>query len=264
MNLFIQECKMSIKSLCLWCLGVLLFISIAIAKNTGISGGSSQDISHIIGQMPRSIQSMFGLGVVDLSKTIGVFSIFLFYIALIFAFHASSVGVSCFSKEERDKTFEFLYVKGMTRFSILGIKVIVSLIQILILNVATYILSVSLVSVISHDDISSDLIPMMIGMFFLQLLFFSMGLLLSFLTREQKKASGISFGVIMACFILSMVSDINSNAEFLKYITPFKYFDGKDILINGLSPVYIVLCLVLSALSIVYSFNLHNKRDLQC
>ncbi len=264
MNLFIQECKMSIKSLCLWCLGVLLFIGIAVAKNTGISGEASQDMAHIISQMPKSLQSIFGLGVIDLSKSIGIFSILLLYIALIFAFHASSIGVSCFSKEERDKTFEFLYVKGMTRFSILGIKIIVGLIQILILNIATYILSVVMVSSISHDDISKDFLPMMIGMFFLQLLFFSIGLLLSFLTKEQKKASGISFGVIMACFIISMVSDINSNAEFLKYITPFKYFDGKDILINGLSPMYIIICLVLSTLFIGYSFNLHNKRDLQC
>lgn len=261
MNLFIKELRMNVKSLIIWCFGVIIFLSIIIMKNVGINNDSSSDMTNIISHMPKSLQTIFGFGTIDISKTIGVLAISLFYIALILAFHASSLGTSCFAKEERDKTFEFLYVKGMTRNLILTIKVITSLIQIFILNIITYGLSIIMVRIVSSENIYKEFLSMMVGMFFLQLIFFSIGLLLSLIIKDSKKASNASLAIIIFCFISSMLSDISKNVEGLKYLTPFKYFDGKDILINGLNYNYIMVCLILSIIFIGYSFKLHNKHD---
>lgn len=262
MNLFIQEFKMSVKSLITWCSGVMIFLGIIATKSTGITGDSSSDMTNIISNMPKSLQTIFGLGEVDLSKTIGIFAITLLYISLILAFHASSLGNLCFSREERDKTFEFLYVKGMSRFSILGVKILVSLIQILILNILTYIFSVIIIRITLSENIAKDFLPMMMGVFFIQLIFFSIGLLLSFLLKDSKKSGSLSFAVVIVCFLFTMFSDISEKAHVLRYITPFKYFDGKEILSNGLNFIYIGICIILSILFISYSCILHNKRDL--
>ena len=263
MSLLIQEWKANFKSLCLWLIGMMVLIGISVAKSVGLTNDSGQSFNELIEQMPKSLQTLFGAGMVDLTNVVGIFSIIFLYVAVIAAFHASSMGAMIFSKEERDKTYEFLYVKGMKRTHILSYKLCIGLIDMILLNALTFIYSVLIAKAVTDTNISDDFLPMMTGLLFIQLTFFSIGLLLSFLTERSKIASNLSFAIVMICLFMSIFADLSEKADFLRYLTPFKYFDGKTILRDGLEPTYMFICLAISILCIGASFILHNRRDLK-
>lgn len=263
MSLLFHEWKANFKSLCLWLIGMMVLIGISVAKSIGMTNDSGQSMTELLKQMPKSMQALFGVGLVDFSNITGIFSVIFLYIAVISAFHASSMGTSIFAKEERDKTFEFLYVKGMKRSRILSQKLVVCMIDMILLNAITLMYSVLLVKLIDKTNIFHDLLPMMIGLLFVQFIFFSIGLLISFLTNRTKLASNISFGIVLACLFMSIFADLSEKAGFLRHITPFKYFDGKTILHEGLEIKYIWICIGISVVCIGFSFILHNKRDLK-
>ena len=263
MSLLFHEWKANFKSLCLWLIGMMVLIGISVAKSMGMTNDNGQSMTDLLEQMPKSMQALFGVGMVDFTNITGIFSVIFLYIAVIAAFHASSMGTSIFSKEERDRTFEFLYVKGMKRSQILSYKLLICIINMFLLNAVTFLYSVLLVKVIDKTNIFHDLLPMMTGLLFIQLIFFSIGLFISFLTTRAKMASNISFGIVIACLFMSIFSDLSEKADFLRYITPFKYFDGKIILRDGLDTKYIWVCVAVSIDCVAGSFILHNKRDLK-
>lgn len=264
MNLFRREWNANIKQLFFWCLGIAMVLGVGTGKISAMTGANAVDLNVLMKDMPRVLQNMFGVGIVDYSKAIGMYSIMITYIAPVLGFHAVTIGASGFSKEERDRTFEFLYVKGRRRSWILAIKLAVSLLQIVILNLITFLFGCGIVRMLIGENIVKNFFPMMMGMFFLQLVYLGAGYLISFLAKNQRQANSIAFGVVMLGFLLSMFSDLNTQLEFLQYITPFKYFDGKEILQHGINGFYAVLCTVIFALCMAVSFWLHEKRDLRC
>lgn len=262
MNLFIRELKSNFKSFCLWVLALIFLIATSAGKTSGIIHDSNTSLQDMLEQLPKSIQTVFGVGVVDYSSAIGIFAIVLLYIALIMAFHASSLGVGVFAKEERDKTFEFLYTKGRTRQWILCVKVIASLLQMLVLNVICYASSVLMVQSILGESIAMEFLPMMAGVFVIQLTFYSIGLLCSFLTTRMKLAGSISSAVVMVCFFSSILSDFGGGFGWLSYLSPFKYFDGKELIHTGIEPQYVLVCITVIVICTAVSFWKHGKRDL--
>jgi len=51
--------------------------------------------------------------------------------------------------------------------------------------------------------------------------------------------------------------------EGMKYFTPFKYFEAKNLMLgSGLEPLYIVISVIVAALLLVVTFTFYKKRDL--
>lgn len=264
MNLFLRECKSNLKTFCLWSIGIIFLVLISAGKTTSMVGQENSGIDKVLEQLPKSIQTVFGVGTVDYSTAIGVFAIVFTYVALIAAFHAVTVGVSAFGKEERDRTFEFLYVKGRTRSFILSGKLASGLLQIILLNIIAFAGTIGSVKVIFNDNITSDYLPMAIGMFFIQLIFFGIGLLSSFLCVRLKTASNISMAIVIVTFLMSIAADFSEKIDWLRYFTPFKYFDGKEMLNDGVTWGYAGICTAAAVICIVIAYSLHEKRDLHC
>lgn len=68
---------------------------------------------------------------------------------------------------------------------------------------------------------------------------------------------------MMLTYILSIAIDLNDNLEVLKYLTPFKYFEAKEVMFgDGLDVVFILLSVGLSAILIFVTYTFFKKRDL--
>lgn len=264
MNLFLHECKTNIKTFCFWTIGIILLVLISAGKTTSMVGQDNQGLESLLSSLPQSIQTVFGVGIVDYSTAIGVFAIVFTYVALIAAFHAASLGVSSFGKEERDRTFEFLYVKGKTRRRILTDKLFSALAQMILLNLITFVVSIASVKLIFDDNIFMDYLPMAIGMFFIQLVFFGIGLLASLAFSKIKTASNLSMSVVIITFLIAIGTDFSESIAWMKYFSPFKYFDGKEMLTNGIQWEYGLVCVVITLICVGISYCMHDRRDLHC
>ena len=176
--------------------------------------------------------------------------------------HAALLGADILSKEEKDKTSEFLFVKPIKRSKIITSKLLVSILFLLILNIVTFVSSVLFCS--QYEDISSTLFTLSIGLFFLQLIFLSIGMLISVVIKNSKlsKATSISTGILLLLYVTSKFIDMSDKLNFLKYLNPFKYFDTQELVYNGIDYIYIILSFIIITVFISLTYILYNKKDL--
>lgn len=262
MNIFWREMKSNQKSLLLWCIGVVFMVGTGMMKFTSISS-TGASLNDFIKDMPKSLQAIMGNNSLDLSSAIGYYGVLYLYLVIMVAIHASMLGANIISKEERDKTIEFLFVKPVSRGHVITSKFTAAFIQIILINLVTMISSIFIVQTYAKgDDVKGDIVIMMIGMFILQLIFFVMGSALAAIVKKSKTATSLSTGILLLSFILAIAINMNSKLESLKYFTPFKYFEANRLMSNGFESIYIIISiiLVISLTTVTYFF--YQKRDL--
>lgn len=262
MNVFLWEMKANRKSLIIWSIGMLLMIASSMGKYAGLSA-SGQSVNDLLAQMPKSLQAIMGTGTFDLSTATGYYGILFIYLAIMTTIHAAMLGSNIISKEERDKTAEFLLVKPTSRNKIITSKLLAALINIIILNLVTTFFSIYMVQKYSKGEaVTGAIATLMLGMFILQLIFLFIGTAIAAISKNPKSASSLATGILLSTFILSVVLDMNSRLENLKYLTPFKYFDAKNLMYSGFDTVYILLSALIIAALFTSTYSSYKKRDL--
>jgi ABC-2 type transport system permease protein len=73
----------------------------------------------------------------------------------------------------------------------------------------------------------------------------------------------MAVSILLISYFISMITGLSSDLDFLKYFTPFKYFDPAVLLHESrLEPTFVILSLVLIAGSIGGAYLSYSKRDL--
>jgi ABC-2 type transport system permease protein len=104
----------------------------------------------------------------------------------------------------------------------------------------------------------------MLGMMILQIIFFFVGTAIAAISRHPRTAPSLATGILLLTFILSIAIDLNNRLESLKYITPFKYYDAKNLMIApGFEAVYIILSVVVIAVLFRATYVYYKGRDLK-
>jgi ABC-2 type transport system permease protein len=263
MNIFIVEMKAHRKSLIIWAFSILFMVAAGMGKYVAYSS-SGQSMNDLFAQMPKSMLAIIGIGSFDLSKASGYYGMLFSYLLLMATIHAAMLGADIISKEERDKTAEFLFCKPISRNKIITSKLLAGLMNIVIFNIITLVSSIVIVGKYSKGEaIGADIAILMVGMFILQLIFMLIGTAIASVSKRPKTATAISTAILLITYILSIAIDINSKLESLKYFTPFKYY-GAGSLIAGegfqLSFVILSMIILIGTLSVTYTF--YKKRDL--
>lgn len=263
MNVFIIEMKAHRKSLIIWCIAMLLMVGSGMSKYEVFST-SGQSINDVMNKLPKVVQSIFGIGAFDLSKASGFYALLFLYLVLMTTIHAAMLGANIISKEERDKTTEFLMVKPISRDKIITAKLSAAFVNIIILNMVTLISSIAIVGYFGKgESVNSDIGLLMAGMFILQLLFMVIGTALAAVSKKPKSAPAVATGILLTAYLLSTAIDINTKLESLKYITPFKYFEAKNLISSGgFEPVFVILSVLIIAVSLSSTYIFYRNRDL--
>ena len=263
MNIFVREMKVHAKSLILWSLGALIMVVAGMSKYGG-SVAADQSMNDLVAQMPESLRNIMGVGTFDLSKASGYYGVLFLYLVLMLTIHSAMMGSNIISKEERDKTSEFIFVKPVSRDRIISSKLAAALVNILILNLVTLISSIIIVGYYNAgEDLTSDILKLMIGMFILQVIFLFIGTAISALSRKPKSSTSIATGILLFMFMLSMAIDIQGKLEPLKYFTPFKYFEAKNLMFGGeFQPTFVVLSILIIGICGFVTYIFYRKRDL--
>ncbi|MCA1062604.1 ABC transporter permease [Rossellomorea aquimaris] len=263
MNIYWREMKAHRKSFIIWCIGMIALIGSGMGKFAGFNS-SGQTMNELMEQMPKSLQAFLGVGSLDLSTATGFYGVLYIYILLLATIHAVILGATIISKEERDKTVEFLFVKPVNRNHIIGVKLMAAFTQIVILTGITWISTLLMVGHYSEDpSIGGDIGFTMLAMFILQILFVLIGTSIAASTKKPGKASSAATGVLLVTFIVSFAIELSEKWNGLKFLTPFKYFEAKSLLAGeGLDMLYVTISIVLITILGFMTFLFYNKRDL--
>lgn len=264
MNIYLRELKANKKSLLIWIIVMVLFVMMGMQKyDSMIVVGNGEDFLKLIESMPKFMQAIWGVSILDISSPMGYYGAIYFYLSLMVAIHAGMLGANIISKEERDKTTDFLMVKPITREKIMTSKIIAALTNVFILNIVIFLSSYFILKGLTNEPIFRDLIILMVGMLLIALIFLSIGVGIASIIKNSKKSVMITTSILLFSFFLSIIIDINEKFELLSFLTPLKYYDAKELMINyNINIIYLLLTIIIISSFIIIGYKKYKKRDL--
>ena len=177
------------------------------------------------------------------------------------AFFASLCAVGILSKEEKDKTAEFLLTHPISRTRVITEKLIAVLIQITAMNIIIYALAIGSIAAVGEEIPLKEISLMHLAYYLLQLEL--AGICLCFSAFLSKGSIGIGLGIAVMMYFLNLIANIADVVEFLKYITPFGYCEGADIVSNGsLDITLVAIGIVLGISGIIIAYLKYTKKDI--
>lgn len=262
MNILKRELKAHRWGLLFWSIGMVFLVMSGMAKFAAYEQ-AGQSAAVLLEGLPKTIQVIFGMAGFDLAKASGFYGILFLYIAVMGAVHAVLLGSGLVSKEERDHTSEFLYPKPVSRTSVITSKLLAGLVNLVAFNLVTMASSFYFVDVYGGGEtFTEDILLLMTGLFLLQLVFFSLGALVAGTAHKPKRAPGRATTIMLIAFVLYYIVNLDENVAFLKYFTPFKYFDAALVMNDGIDPVYVLISLAIVVVATYGTYRFYGSRDL--
>lgn len=177
------------------------------------------------------------------------------------AFYAALCAVGILSREEKDKTAEFLLTHPVSRKRIITEKLIAVLIQITAMNIIIYALAVGSIAAVGEAIPWKEISLLHLAYYLLQLEL--AGICLCFSAFLRKGSVGVGLGIAAMMYFLNLIANIADVAEFLKYITPFGYCEGADIVANGsLDIILVIIGAVIGIGGIIIAYLKYTKKDI--
>ncbi|MDD5954766.1 MAG: ABC transporter permease subunit, partial [Firmicutes bacterium] len=171
-------------------------------------------------------------------------------------------AVGILSKEEKDKTAEFLLTHPVSRVRIITEKLIAVVIQITAMNVMIYALAVGSIAAVGEEIPWKEISLLHLAYYLLQLELAGICFGLSAFLR--KGGAGVGLGIATMMYFLNLIANIAEVAEFLKYITPFGYCEGADIVLNGkLDASRVAIGAVIGIGGIILAYLKYTRKDIQ-
>lgn len=262
MNIIKRELKSNLKSMIIWSISMALLVIVWMVEYESFAGNPA--INDLMDSLPRELLALMGFGDFSLSTLGGFVGTISLYLYLLLGIHGALLGSSIISKEERDKTAEFLFSLPVSRKKIMVGKIISASLMALIINLVVFLSMVLSTLRYEKDENFAGFIALMfLGVYIVQLIFLFVGMLVASLYPNYKKSGNIAVTIVMITFLMSSLMDMVDGLSFLKYFTPFKYFSAADILETiSLDPIFIGISLLIMGIGIVGSFMIYPKRDL--
>jgi ABC-2 type transport system permease protein len=262
MNIFIRELKANLKSLAIWSVIIMLLIMMAVAKFSGFA--NDPEMLKMLDSLPPAMLDAFSMRAFNLTTLSGFYGVMFIYFGLMGAIAAAMWGSDIISKEERDKTVEFSLVLPVSRSKVVTAKALAALVNCIAFVLITWGASLVAVRSFNPDQAFHDYLALeMRAMFSIELIFLAIGLLLGCAMKQYKRSGSTAVAIILATYFMAIVSGMQEKLDFLKYFTPFKYFDAGDLFRNGkMDSTYLLLSAAIIVVCVAAAYLLYNRRDL--
>jgi ABC-2 type transport system permease protein len=258
MNIYLYELKAHRRFAITWIVTLLLLVFI-LCSFFPIFNKDMATFLDIIRNMPEGIRKSFGMNPDTIGSILGYYAFTLTFIYICSGIEAMILGLSILSKEIRERTADFLLSKPVSRESILASKVLSSLTLIIITNIICFIGFYFSLLMFTNTHFSFKTYALLtFTIFFIQIIFLCIGLLLSVIIPKVKAILSISLGTVCGVYLLSTFTD-----ETLRVLMPFKYFDIAQILLKANYDIkYIIVSLLIVLISVYLTCVVYKRRDI--
>ncbi len=262
MNIFVRELKANLKSLLIWGGIVILFVSVGIAKFSVFAG--NPEMLAILDQIPPALLDAFNLDAFNLTTITGFFGVMFTYVALLLSISAVMWGSDIISKEERDKTVEFSLTLPIPRGRLVTAKTLAAAVNCVGLLIITWGVVLANAAKYQPDSEFYDFLSSsMLALFIMQMIFLAVGVFLGCAMRHYKRSSSVAVSLLLGTYFLSVVSGLNKDLGFLKYFSPFTYFDPAALLHESkIDITFVWLSAGIIAVCMVGAYVSYSKRDM--
>lgn len=264
MVLFLRELKRNRKGLIIWS-SIFVLYNIMIFSMFPTLSQQSESYKQMMKSMPSELMAAFNIDTLDFSNILSFFGVYShLYFVLAGSIYAMLLGAGILSKEESEKTVEFLLAKPVTRTTVVTAKLGCSLVYLFVFNLLFAVTTFVLTEIYGKSGYDVNALFLLSASPLLVFwLFMTLGMLISVFIVKAKTILPISMGTVMGTFILGVASRITDSAKGLIYLSPIDYVNSSDILKEGsIDMVFIVMLLGLTAVSIALTYFFYNKKDI--
>ena len=178
------------------------------------------------------------------------------------AFFASLCAAGMLSKEEKEKTADFLLTHPVSRRRIVSEKLLALLWQVTILHLIIYGLSAVSMLMVGENVPWKEMSLLHLAYYLLQLEMTGICFGISAFMKRGSIGTGLGLAALM--YALNLMANITDSAAFLKYITPFGYCDGTVIVNDGvLEAKKVLIGMLFGVVGIVTAYWRYERKDLQ-
>ena len=263
-NLYLKELKRNRKNLIIWS-SIVIGFTLMVLSIFPFMKEMGEDMGALLDSMPVELQKAMGMDAETWKNIMGFYSTYYgIYIVVLVSIYTTSTGTGIISKEEKDRTAEFLLTKPLSRQTIVKTK----LAALFTLAVIIYVIQtlVAIVGVIAFGEGSIDwgaFYTLHFGGFILVLFFTAIGVLLSMYLKPKKNFMGIVVGLTFGMYFLEAISKATEATNWIGYFSPFHYLDfnvsGGNYEVNYISGI---VMLALGALALLWSNKVYLKKDI--
>lgn len=261
MTLIKHELRQGWKSLMIWTISIGFFVAICVFMYPEM-GKEAENVNDMFSSL-GSFTDAFGMDQLNLGTLTGFYAVECGNILGIGgSFFAALLGISALAKEEKERTAEFLLTHPVSRIRIITEKLVAVMLQILTMNIVVFGLSIVSVTMIGEEIPWNELCLMHLSYFFVQIEL--AGICFGISAYLRSNGLGIGLGIAIVMYFLNIIANISDSAKFLKYITPFGYVEGADILADkSLDVGKLILGMVFTITGIALAYRKYTRKDIQ-
>lgn len=252
MNVFLQEWRLNAKTTIWWIVALVLVMCLFLAIYPSFHADADAS-RQMIANFPPQVRAMFSINVETFLSFLGFFSYVFLYVGLAGSVQAMSLGLNMNNREMASDTTDFLLTKPISRPKIFIAKACADLSVLIVTNVVLLVATVAAARLFGAGDIDTkNFVLVFLTFGFLQIIFWSFGVLISQLAGRIKSVVTVSLSVVFGFFGIRLIKSL-TNETVYAYMTPFQYFDHMTIASSG---QYDMKFVWLAVIEIVIAFGL--------
>lgn len=224
--LFFKELKRGLSGFLIGT-AIVVFYQIMTLSIKSTMGAQMDQMLSVFDTMPDFFMKALNFDVETWKSVLGFYSTyFVFYVPLIAGGFSVAWGLKILSKEEYHKTAEFLLTRPISRNEVLSSKLAVLLIYIFGINILAYLTGLIGCTLVSDVSFNIGTLTLLHLYGLAACLYFgALGLFISVLIKRGRASIGIGIGIVAGCYLFDMILKVSGKADYLLYLTPFKYIN---------------------------------------
>lgn len=260
MTIVKHELKLGGNSLVVWTAAISLLLGICVLIYPEMEKQMTE-ISAAFANM-GSFSQAFGLDRINYGEFSGFFAVECGNIlGLGGAFFAALLGISALAKEEKEHTADFLLTHPVSRAAVVGGKFCAILIQLVLLNAVSAAFTLLAEAVIHEAMPVSTTALLFLAYFLMQVETAAITFGISAFLRQGGFGAGLGLAALF--YFINLLSNLLEETKFLKYITPFGYTEGADIVTNGaINAGYLASGIAFSLIGVSLAFWQYGRKDI--
>jgi len=263
-NLYSKELKRNRTILAIWSAIVIGFTILVMSlfpymKNMG------DEMAIMMSRLPEGMTKAMGINAQTFNSILGMYNTYYgIYIIVLLSIYTSSTAATILSKEEKNKTAEFLLTKPISRKNIFNTKLLVlftlTFSAFFVQTITAIIFTISF----GEAQVKWSVFTTMHTHGLILILFFTcVGLSLSMLIKPKKNFMGMMVGIVFGSYFLNTIAKAADTVSWIGYISPFHYLDFAVSDPNySINFTLVGIILFVSILLLIVSYKIYEKKDI--
>lgn len=168
------------------------------------------------------------------------------------------------SKHVEDRSMDILLATGYSRFRFLNEKVLLLFVNFILIILSAWLGLVLGTLLIGETVPFTGLTVTFLDSIPMALAVMGIALLISVLVDEGGKSIGIVMGVVVGEYMVSIVANLSSWGDNLKYLSIFTYWDSNDAMLdNVIHPINVIVPMTVALITFSLSYYLFKKKEIR-